>query len=53
MDDGLLVVESKDQEMCGRRYQSQTEISAVRAYICMTKNKPQNLKFWDHMNQEA
>ena len=39
--------------MYGRTYELQAAISAVKAYICINKKKPQNLKFWDYMNPKA
>jgi hypothetical protein len=35
------------------RYESQTATFAVRASTCITKKKPQKLKFWDHINPEV
>jgi len=37
MNGEVQMVEIEDQEMYGRRYVSQTAISAVTAYICINK----------------
>ena len=48
MDCDVNMVECEDQEIYGRTYESQTAISAVKAYIWITKKKPQHVKFWDY-----
>jgi hypothetical protein len=53
MDGDVEMVVSEDREMYRRRYDSQTEISAGRAYICITKKKSQKLKVGDYMNPRA
>jgi len=47
------MVEIEDQEMYRIRYVSQTAISAVKVYICITKMKTQNLKVWKYMNPKT
>ena len=44
MDGDVEMVEFEDQEIYGRRYMSQTAISAVTAYICLIK-KTEGIKF--------
>ena len=44
IDGDVGIVESEEQEMYRRRYESQT---AVRAYICSTTTKPKKLNFWE------
>ena len=46
MDGDVEIVMTVDQEMYWRRCESQTAITAVRAYICITKMKHQKLTFW-------
>jgi len=53
MDGDVQTVESEDQEIYRRGYESQTAMPAVRAYICITKKKSQKLKFGDYMNPKA
>ena len=50
IDGDVGMVESEEQEMHRRRYESQT---AVRAYICSTKKKPKKPKFWELHEPEA
>jgi hypothetical protein len=45
--------ERGDQAIYRRKYESQTAIPAVRAYIYITKKKSQKLKFGDYMNPKA
>ena len=47
------MVEIEDQEMYRIRYVSETAISAVKVYICITKKKTQNLKVWEYMNSKT
>jgi len=53
MDGDVQMVKSEDQEMYRRRCETQKAISAVRAYICFTKKKPQNLKYWELHKPES
>jgi len=50
MDVDVMVMVSGDQEMYGRRCESQPAISAVRAYVCIGKKKSHTLKSGYYMN---
>ena len=53
MDGEVQMVESGDQEMYGRKCESQPVISAARAYVCISKNISQKMKFVYYMNLKA
>ena len=50
MDVDVQVMLSGDQEMYGRRCESQPAISAVRTYVCIGEKKYQKLKSGYYMN---
>jgi len=53
MDGDGGIVEIEDQEIYGRRCESQTAISAALAYVCISKKKSQKPKFRYYMNLKA
>jgi hypothetical protein len=53
MDGDVQMVESGDQEIYGRRCESQPAISTALAYVCISKKKSQKLKLGYYMNLKA